>query len=235
MGLMVESVRSQVRVAVVQRDVQGLVDLLVQGGWPEHTLQWIGDGLIDALAADAAGARDLARRCVEELRGRDWIGDAELADTLEARLGNGPWPMLRPLPVDLEELSSILEGDPAHNGGRIDLTSGEVWPRAAIEYAEETGELDPEEEDDRWLPVWCQGSRDGYRDMEAFIALLDDEGLASRLERAIAGRGAFRRFKDVLWDLLEPLDSWHAFSDERSRGRARAWLADEGYTPVPAS
>ena len=101
MGLMVESVRSQVRVAVVQRDVQGLVDLLVQGGWPEHTLQWIGDGLIDALAADAAGARDHARRCVEELRGRDWIGDAELADTLEARLGTGPWPMLRPLPVDL--------------------------------------------------------------------------------------------------------------------------------------
>ena len=31
-------------------------------------------------------------------------GDRELAETLIAVLGNGPTPMLRPLPVDLEGL-----------------------------------------------------------------------------------------------------------------------------------
>ena len=50
--------------------------------------------------------------------------------------------MLRPLPVDLEELAMILEGDPVHGGGRIDLRTGEVWPQSAIEYAEEVGEID---------------------------------------------------------------------------------------------
>lgn len=38
-----------------------------------------------------------------------------------AALGAIPTPMLRPLPVDLEELASILEGDPVYGGGRIDL------------------------------------------------------------------------------------------------------------------
>jgi hypothetical protein len=39
------------------------------------------------------------------------------------------------LPVDLEELAGILEGDPLSVGGRIDIRTGEVWPQAAIEYA----------------------------------------------------------------------------------------------------
>jgi len=26
---------------------------------------------------------------------------------------------------------------------------------------------------------------------------------------------------------------WYAFSDDRQRGRARAWLAEEGYRPLP--
>ena len=53
--------------------------------------------------------------------------------------------------------------------------------------------------------------------------------LAARLERALSGRGVFRRFKDVLAESPTELQQWYAFSDERERGRARAWLATEGY------
>ena len=59
---------------------------------------------------------------------------------LRDALGTGPAPMLRSLSVDLEELAMILEGGPAAGGGRIDLATGEVWPQAALEYAEETRE-----------------------------------------------------------------------------------------------
>jgi hypothetical protein len=31
----------------------------------------------------------------------------------------------------------------------------------------------------------------------------------------------------------EEYRNWSAFSSERSRGRARAWLAAKGYVPVP--
>jgi hypothetical protein len=77
--------------------------------------------------------------------------------------------------------------------------------------------------------VHCEGSRDGYRDMELFIGTVSDPGRADRLEIAISGRGAFRRFKDVLGRWPGELDRWYAFSAERQRGRARAWLADAGY------
>ena len=172
------------------------------------------------------------------LRDRDWEGDAELAAGLEAVLGSGPMPLLRPLPVDLEELAGVLEGDPATGGGRIDLQTGDVWPQPAIEYAEETEDLDDiddidDEDEQRWLWVECEGSRPGYRDMELFIAELNDIDQVNQLGIAISGRGAFRRFKDQLSRWPQLLEQWYAFSEDRQRGRARAWLAAEGYASAP--
>ena len=62
-------------------------------------------------------------------------------------------PDLRPLPVDLDELAGILEGDPMYGGGRVDLTTGEVWPAPAVDYAREIGQEDEDESDDpdKWL------------------------------------------------------------------------------------
>ena len=81
----------------------------------------------------------------------------------------------------------------------------------------------------------CEGSRPGYRDMQAFIASLDDAQIADRLDRAISGRGAFRRFKDTLSAWPDLMTRWHAFSEDRQRGRARAWLADAGYAAIPTT
>jgi hypothetical protein len=218
------------RSLVVRGDGAALVDALSQEPWPADSLQLIGDGLLAAVQGGIAGSADLALKCVKALRERDWDGDRELAEALDAALGKGPTPLLRPLPVDLEELSSILEGDPVHGGGRIDLRTGEVWPQPALDYAEEVGEVE-DDDPDRWLWVDCEGSRSGYQDMVWFINELDDPSLADRLRLAISGRGAFRRFKDTLSDYPELLTRWYAFSGDRQRGRARSWLADEGYTP----
>ncbi|GAA2884425.1 hypothetical protein GCM10010472_48190 [Pseudonocardia halophobica] len=65
--------------------------------------------------------------------------------------------------------------------------------------------------------------------MVEFIDTVPDEGLADRLDGAIRGRGAFRRFADTLRRAREDeLSRWFEFTDERKRGRARAWLADIG-------
>ena len=76
------------------------------------------------------------------------------------------------------------------------------------------------------------GSRAGYRDMAEFIDTVTDPDRADRLGIAIQGRGAFRRFKDTLARWPAELDRWYGFSDDRQRGRARAWLAVEGYRPL---
>jgi len=51
--------------------------------------------------------------------------------------------------------------------------------------------------------------------------------MALRLARAIQGRGAFRRFKDELYEEHpDLLPAWYAFRDARARRRAVQWLAD---------
>ncbi|WP_181807785.1 UPF0158 family protein [Streptomyces shenzhenensis] len=164
------------------------------------------------------------------LQERGFRGDGELADRLCAATGDAAIPLLRPLAVDLELLALLLEGDPGESGGRIDLSTGECRPA----FTDELGPGPETEEDDdpeRWLYVPPLGSRAGYRDMELFIEEVEDAGLADRLRIAIGGRGAFRRFKDVLAVHERSWRRYNRFRDERQRGRARAWLAEEGYCP----
>ncbi|MFW0794669.1 UPF0158 family protein [Gordonia sp. CPCC 205515] len=218
--------------AVYRADGRDVVAVLNERLW-DDVLQLTGDGLLLAVAQSVDGAIELARDCAAKLREREWYGDEELADLLEAAVGDGPTPALRSAPIDLEDLAGILEGDPMRGGGRIDLQTGQVYPDEFFDDADldDLGlDEDALEEPDRWLNVDCAGSRQGFRDMTLFIESLADEALAEKLRIAINGRGAFRRFRDVLWDTPESMQ-WQVFSDERKRGRAREWLAGAGYRP----
>jgi hypothetical protein len=222
----------ELRAAVYRGD--GSVVEVVRGRLTDDVLQLAGDGLLDAVAAGVQGARELAEQCAAALRKRLWWGDEELADQLEATLGRGATPMLRPLPVNLEELAAFLEGDPLNGGAKIDLKTGECWPRSPMFDGFDDAEED-EDEEGRWLYVESQGSHDGYRDMELFISTVEDRDIADRLEIAISGKGAFRRFKDVLARWPHEVERYYMLSNERQRGRARAWLAAKGYRPAGAA
>ena len=218
------------RGAVYRRDGSVVVELL-RGRLTYDVLQLSGDGLFDAITQGVEGANELAAQCAVALRERWWDGDEELADQLEAATGRGVTPLLRPLPVDLEELASHMEGDPMWGGCRINLETGECWPWSD-ELQDDEQDDEEEDDEDRWLYVEPVGSRAGYRDMEVFIATVRDPDIADRLEIAIDGRGAFHRFKDVLSRWPEELARYYQISGERQRGRARACLADKGYRPV---
>src|SRR6516164_11845988 len=228
--LSAEERRISLRVKVPAEDGTAVVEM-TGPAVPENGLQAFGDWVLAALEQHADGAAEAAHLMIAALRERGWEGVDVLADQFDALLGSSAMPDLRPLPVDLDELAGILEGDPMYGGGRVDLVTGEVWPAPAVDYAREIGQEDEDESDDpdKWLWVHCEGSRDGYRDMERFIGTVRDPGRTDRLEIAISGRGAFRRFKDVLARWPGELDRWYAFSAERQHGRARAWLADAGY------
>jgi hypothetical protein len=53
------------------------------------------------------------------------------------------------------------------------------------------------------------------------------------LEVAIQGKGAFRRFKDVLARDPAEQQRWFAFQMERLNTRVREWLADKGVRAEP--
>jgi len=195
--------------------------------------QLAGDGLVLAALAGVAGASELAAACAAALRERGWAGDEELAVELDAAVGRRLPSGLKPLGVNLEELAEVIESGLGEGGGLIDLDTGEVWPASAIEYAQDA-EDDPPDLDapGRWLDVPAEGSAEGYRDMELFIAGVADPDRTDRLRIAVDGKGAFRRFKDVVARWPDEEERWYRFSEERRRGRARQWLADAGYRPA---
>ncbi|MFD7165104.1 hypothetical protein [Streptomyces violascens] len=106
-------------------------------------LQQCGDALATAVRQGEPGARETAAEYTAALRERAWPGDEVLTAQLDASVGGAVF-ALQPLPVDLEELSSLLEGDPVWGGGRIDLDTGECRP-AAIDTE---GTWDEEDEED---------------------------------------------------------------------------------------
>jgi hypothetical protein len=112
--------RSALRAAVYRGDGPAVVHLLQGAGNYDDAVQLAGDGLMAAVIQRVEGAPELVRDRVLALRRRGWDGDDDLASQLDAMLGTGPAPMLRALPVDLDELAAILEGDPLHGDGRID-------------------------------------------------------------------------------------------------------------------
>jgi hypothetical protein len=84
-----------------------------------------------------------------------------------------------------------------------------------------------------FIAIPSEGSHEGYRDMEAFIATVRNQRLQERLERAISGRGAFRYFKDMLLDYPTERERWFQFKQERLYQRILDWLETHGITPLP--
>ena len=87
---------------------------------------------------------------------------------------------------------------------------------------------DFDDDSDHWLAVPSLGGRAAYRDMQDFVSAVNAPEAAERLADAIAGRGSFRRFKDLVRRCPDLEDDWCRFSDERRHGRARAWLVHAG-------
>jgi hypothetical protein len=140
------------------------------------------------------------------------------------------------LPVDLDFVASVLEGDPIRSQGAfLDLTTGEVIYSSMIDYVakDAAGTINVATEPDRWLFLPSLGSRAMLQHMAEFVAMITYRPLQDRMERAIEGLGAFHGFGDLISS--EGLDAdWHAFSDDRRITRAREFLADLGVR-VPAS
>jgi len=76
-------------------------------------------------------------------------------------------------------------------------------------------------------------SREQYRWMERFIAVTEDPDLRGKLVAAIDGKGAFRRFKDVLMSFPADRERWFEFRTERLRACMDAWLEAHGLEAVP--
>jgi hypothetical protein len=199
------------------------VEEVLAGDVPADGLQHAGSAVLRVERSDLLAA--IAHRLIEALDQRNWIGDPELIVELEHyvdRTGSA----LTSLAVALDELGEALD----QTGGSesfIDLTDGTLWPGQLFDVDQGPPDFDPES--DRWLLVVGLGSRPAYEAMQRFVTTIEQPDLALRLTDALMGSGAFRRFQTELSRHEDEYTRWHRFREDARQGRARSWLADQGY------
>jgi len=131
------------------------------------------------------------------------------------------------LKIDLAELCSALEDSSYEHNYYLDLKTGEILFISNYMDAEKIKDK-IDQNPDHYEPMPRAEPYKGYRDMEDFVAAVEDEHLAELLETAINGKGAFRRFKDVLARYSEERERWFHFKDDKMKERVLEWLDDIG-------
>jgi hypothetical protein len=144
--------------------------------------------------------------------------------------GTGGAP-LRSVPVDWEALEDAFENNAPEVHSYLHLQTGEVLRIV-------DGVADPQMHariaaDANYLRIDPVSSREQYRWMERYIPMVDDVELRAKLAVSIDGKGAFRRFKDVLMSFGTERERWFAFRSERLRIFMEAWLNAHALRPVP--
>ena len=154
---------------------------------------------------------------------------------------------MQKLPVNLDEVAEAMDQRERDMlDWYLDLETGSVI-LVSNDYDLEDMEQDEfdamppqkrEELADSWRVLHDDGSgferipeaesRDAYRLMEQFIDRVPDPRVARELEQAIAGKGAFRRFKEALSAHPRLQHQWYAFEAEAKCAWARQWLEDLG-------
>jgi hypothetical protein len=140
-------------------------------------------------------------------------------------------PALRSVPVDWEALEDAFENNAPEVHSYLHLQTGEVLRIV-------DGVADPQMHariaaDATYLRIDPVSSREQYRWMERYIPMVEDVELRAKLAVSIDGKGAFRRFKDVLMSYGAERERWFAFRSERLRIFMEAWLNAHALRAVP--
>lgn len=143
------------------------------------------------------------------------------------------------VPVDWDDLEMALTANADEWACYLDLRSGEVQMVPVDRFGDDDDwpsedEIDAGLEAGHLIPIEPLGSSVEYGSMAEFAETVGDARLRDRLEVALDGRGAFRRFKNVLLDFPAERERWFRFRDEHLRAAAREWLAEHDIEPTTA-
>jgi len=132
--------------------------------------------------------------------------------------------------LDWDALEIAVERNSPDTDSYLDLTTGRVLtitagdPEAAINRQSISDNIR------NFLRVDPASSREQYRWMERFVGSVLDEPLRERLVISIDGKGAFRRFKDVLLAYPAERERWFTYRADLLHWHIAQWLAEHEVT-----
>ena len=137
-----------------------------------------------------------------------------------------------PIRIDLDwdALEIAVERNSPDTDSYLDLATGRVItittgdPEAALNRQQVSENIR------NYLRVEPASSREQYRWMEKFVGSVTDEPLRERLIISIDGKGAFRRFKDVLLAYPAERERWFSYRAELLHWHIQTWLESHDIT-----
>src|SRR6478736_6395773 len=136
--------------------------------------------------------------------------------------------------LDWDALEIAVERNSPDTDSYLDLTTGRVLtittgdPEAAINRQNVSENIR------NFIRIDPASSREQYRWMEKFVGSVVDEPLRERLIISIDGKGAFRRFKDVLLAYPAERERWFSYRAELLHWHIQNWLAQHQIEPTNA-
>ncbi len=138
---------------------------------------------------------------------------------------------MRVIPINWTDLETAFERNSPDTESFLDTRTGEVVSvtEGAIDYAEQRARVQSGGE--AYVRIEPAASREQYKWMERFVVGVTDEPLRERLVIAIDGKGAFRRFKDVLLNYPTERERWFTYRAELLHWAMQKWLEKEQLAP----
>lgn len=136
----------------------------------------------------------------------------------------------RPLHVEMDDLLDAMDDHSSFHVPFFHRGTGKV----ALHFEDAGIEADPvvDPDDPDWVEVPRATAHDGIREIEHFIATLDELDVQRNLRQALQGKGAFRRFRDTLHGYPDLRARWQRAHHEHQLQRALDFLEQLGIAPI---
>jgi hypothetical protein len=126
--------------------------------------------------------------------------------------------------LDWDALEIAVERNSPDTDSYLDLTTGRVLTITAGDPEAAINRQSVSENIRNFLRIEPASSREQYRWMERFVGSVADEALRERLIISIDGKGAFRRFKDVLLAYPAERERWFSYRADLLHWHIHNWL-----------
>ena len=125
---------------------------------------------------------------------------------------------------DWTAMETAFEHNAPETHSYLDLKTGQVVTIVDSRPEDEEKRQLIRKSEGRFVHLDPASSREQYRWMERFVQSVADEALKERLILAIDGKGAFRRFKDVLLSYPVERDRWFTYRANLLHIYINGWL-----------
>jgi uncharacterized protein UPF0158 len=142
--------------------------------------------------------------------------------------------VMKKIPIHWDDLESAFERNSPDTESFLEVTTGQVVsilqgdPEAASLKGKVAGNIV------NYIRVDPASSREQYRWMERFVGSVIEPALRDRLVMAIDGKGAFRRFKDVLLAYPAERERWFTYRADLLHWHMDQWLKEHDIEPTTA-